>query len=67
MSRRSSFINNIITLLITVLAVFAVVFVADGRYGSGAQDFFQQVTFMDMVIYLIIGALLSGFICTLVH
>ena len=67
MSRRSSFINNIITLLITVLAVFVVVFVADGRYGSGAQDFFQQVTFMDMVIYLIIGALLSGFICTLVH
>ncbi len=67
MNRRSGLINNVITLVITVALVFAVVFVADNKYGSGVEDVMLQVGFMDMVLYLFLGAVVSGFACTLLH
>lgn len=59
MSRRTNLINNILAILFTVGAIFAVTQVCNARYtGEG---------FGKIIGLLLAGAIIDGFICTLSH
>lgn len=59
MSRRTNLINNILAILFTVGAIFAVTQVCNARYtGEG---------FGKIIGLLLAGAIIDGFICTLAH
>ncbi|MBQ8197713.1 MAG: hypothetical protein IJZ73_06645 [Clostridia bacterium] len=59
MSKRTSFINGAITLLVTMGLVVLVAFLAD--------KFFIIDKFIVVALYLVAGAVISGFICSVLH
>lgn len=59
MSRRTNIINNVLAILFTVAAIFAVTQVCNVRYtGEG---------FGKIICLLLLGAIIDGFLCTLSH
>lgn len=59
MKRRTNIVNNVLSMAITLAAVFIVVQICNARYTS--------VGFFTVIATLILGAVISGFICTLSH
>lgn len=58
MSRRTNFINNVITIAVTLALIFTVTYFCNQKY---------VVELADAVVFLVIGAVASGFIMTLCH
>ena len=59
MSRRTNVINNILSMLITVAAVFLVAQICNVRYTG--------VNFFGVICLLVLGAVVAGFFCTVAH
>lgn len=59
MSRRTNVINNILSMLITVAAVFLVAQICNVRYTG--------VNFFGVICLLVLGAVIAGFFCTVAH
>lgn len=58
MNRKLNLINNILSMLITMALVFLVAYVCNTRYYG---NYFQ------IIVFFVLGAILSGFICTFAH
>lgn len=58
MSRRINFINEILTMVLTVAALVAVVMVSNGAF---------SVNIGTVIAFFAVGAIIAGFICTVMH
>lgn len=58
MSRRTNIINNILVMAFTLAGLFAVVFVSNGKYSANIGT---------VIAFFAVGAIIAGFVCTLVH
>ena len=58
MNKRASFINNLITLILTFGALFTVVLICDNKYG---------VTLGSVIGWIILGAVIAGLVNAFVH
>ena len=59
MSRKTNVINNILSMGLTLAAVFFVAQICNSRY--------TNVRFLGVIGLLLLGAILAGFVCTLSH